>query len=190
MGTVCLLPLEDLQSKRTAIEAFSEIIRIFEEECETQERYCKEYIDMFLTLDSSTETEKYAPNSQSQIARLAIVCTTHSVSSFLIFPQDSEQFRRTAVKSGGDPQQQEEAGGGAENEGYGSHGDRQKNEPPETGSHAAEEDPRSVPSVIETPFFLYVTDTVPDQLLLMKHYSMQNFNVIAQWCIFSTVHIE
>lgn len=58
VGTVCLLPLEDLQSKRTAIEAFSEIIRIFEEECETQERYCKEYIDMFLTLDSSTETEK------------------------------------------------------------------------------------------------------------------------------------
>lgn len=53
-------PLKELQSKRTAIEAFSEIIRIFEEECETQERYSKEYIDMFLTLDSSTETEKYA----------------------------------------------------------------------------------------------------------------------------------
>uniref|UniRef100_A0A8C9YYK3 Phosphoinositide-3-kinase regulatory subunit 2 n=1 Tax=Sander lucioperca TaxID=283035 RepID=A0A8C9YYK3_SANLU len=30
---------QELQSKRTAIEAFSEIIRIFEEECETQERY-------------------------------------------------------------------------------------------------------------------------------------------------------
>ncbi len=52
--------LKELQSKRTAIEAFSEIIRIFEEECETQERYSKEYIDMFLTLDSSTETDKYA----------------------------------------------------------------------------------------------------------------------------------
>uniref|UniRef100_A0A8C9YXZ5 Phosphoinositide-3-kinase regulatory subunit 2 n=1 Tax=Sander lucioperca TaxID=283035 RepID=A0A8C9YXZ5_SANLU len=37
---------QELQSKRTAIEAFSEIIRIFEEECETQERYSKEYIDM------------------------------------------------------------------------------------------------------------------------------------------------
>uniref|UniRef100_A0A4W6E2X9 Phosphoinositide-3-kinase regulatory subunit 2 n=1 Tax=Lates calcarifer TaxID=8187 RepID=A0A4W6E2X9_LATCA len=37
---------QDLQSKRTAIEAFSEIIRIFEEECETQERYSKEYINM------------------------------------------------------------------------------------------------------------------------------------------------
>uniref|UniRef100_A0A3Q2WSG6 Phosphoinositide-3-kinase regulatory subunit 2 n=1 Tax=Haplochromis burtoni TaxID=8153 RepID=A0A3Q2WSG6_HAPBU len=46
------LTSQELQSKRTAIEAFSEIIRIFEEECETQERYSKEYIDMFLTLDS------------------------------------------------------------------------------------------------------------------------------------------
>lgn len=53
------LSTQDLQSKRTAIEAFSEIIRIFEEECETQERYSKEYINMFLTLDSSTETDKY-----------------------------------------------------------------------------------------------------------------------------------
>lgn len=53
--------LQELQSKRTAIEAFSEIIRIFEEECETQERYSKEYIDMFLTLDSSTKTDKYEP---------------------------------------------------------------------------------------------------------------------------------
>lgn len=51
--------LQELQSKRTAIEAFSEIIRIFEEECETQERYSKEYIDMFLTLDSSKESDKY-----------------------------------------------------------------------------------------------------------------------------------
>uniref|UniRef100_A0A3Q3W186 SH2 domain-containing protein n=1 Tax=Mola mola TaxID=94237 RepID=A0A3Q3W186_MOLML len=54
---------QDLQSKRTAIEAFNEIIRIFEEECETQERYSKEYIDMFLTLDNSTETDKIQSNS-------------------------------------------------------------------------------------------------------------------------------
>uniref|UniRef100_A0A3Q2X495 Phosphoinositide-3-kinase regulatory subunit 2 n=2 Tax=Haplochromini TaxID=319058 RepID=A0A3Q2X495_HAPBU len=40
------LTSQELQSKRTAIEAFSEIIRIFEEECETQERYSKEYIDI------------------------------------------------------------------------------------------------------------------------------------------------
>ncbi|XP_017269013.1 phosphatidylinositol 3-kinase regulatory subunit gamma isoform X2 [Kryptolebias marmoratus] len=54
---------QELQSKRTAIEAFSEIIRIFEEECETQERYSKEYIDMFLTLDNSTKTDKIQSNS-------------------------------------------------------------------------------------------------------------------------------
>ncbi|CAG5863940.1 unnamed protein product [Menidia menidia] len=54
---------QELQSKRTAIEAFSEIIRIFEEECNTQERFSKEYIDMFLTLDSSTKNDKIQSNS-------------------------------------------------------------------------------------------------------------------------------
>lgn len=53
-------PSQELQTKRTAIDAFSEIIRIFENECETQERYSKEYIDMFLTLNSSAETDKYS----------------------------------------------------------------------------------------------------------------------------------
>ncbi|XP_039984460.1 phosphatidylinositol 3-kinase regulatory subunit beta-like [Xiphias gladius] len=61
---------QDLQSKRTAIEAFSEIIRIFEEECETQERYSKEYINMFLTLDSSTETDKIQSNSDELQSRV------------------------------------------------------------------------------------------------------------------------
>lgn len=46
---------QELQSKKTAIEAFSEIIRIFEEECETHERYSKEYIDMFLTLNNTEQ---------------------------------------------------------------------------------------------------------------------------------------
>ncbi|XP_076582110.1 phosphatidylinositol 3-kinase regulatory subunit gamma-like isoform X1 [Chaetodon auriga] len=61
---------QELQSKRTAIEAFGEIIRIFEEECETQERYSKEYIDMFLTLDSSTETDKIQSNSDDLQSRV------------------------------------------------------------------------------------------------------------------------
>ncbi|KAM3619756.1 uncharacterized protein V6R79_013089 [Siganus canaliculatus] len=61
---------QELQSKRTAIEAFSEIIRIFEEECETQERYSKEYIDMFLTLDSSTEADKFQSNSDDLQSRV------------------------------------------------------------------------------------------------------------------------
>lgn len=61
---------QELQSKRTAIEAFSEIIRIFEEECETQERYSKEYIDMFLTLNSSTDTDKIQSNSDELQAKV------------------------------------------------------------------------------------------------------------------------
>ncbi|XP_068445784.1 phosphatidylinositol 3-kinase regulatory subunit gamma-like isoform X3 [Clinocottus analis] len=61
---------QELQSKRTAIEAFSEIIRIFEEECETQERYSKEYIDMFLTLDSSTQSDKIQNNSDELQSRV------------------------------------------------------------------------------------------------------------------------
>uniref|UniRef100_A0A3Q1J0A8 SH2 domain-containing protein n=1 Tax=Anabas testudineus TaxID=64144 RepID=A0A3Q1J0A8_ANATE len=61
---------QDLQSKQTAIEAFSEIIRIFEEECETQERYSKEYIDMFLTLDNSTETDNNPDELQSKVEEI------------------------------------------------------------------------------------------------------------------------
>ncbi|KAM7388030.1 hypothetical protein PAMP_024231 [Pampus punctatissimus] len=61
---------QELQTKRTAIEAFSEIIRIFEEECETQERYSKEYIDMFLTLDSSTESNKIQNNPDELQSRV------------------------------------------------------------------------------------------------------------------------
>ena len=36
--------------KRTAIEAFNETIKIFEEQCQTQERYSKEYIEKFNTI--------------------------------------------------------------------------------------------------------------------------------------------
>ncbi|XP_029285321.1 phosphatidylinositol 3-kinase regulatory subunit gamma-like [Cottoperca gobio] len=59
---------QELQSKQTAIEAFNEIIRIFEEECETQERYSKEYIDMFLSLDS--ESDKIQSNSDELQSRV------------------------------------------------------------------------------------------------------------------------
>ncbi|KAM9831497.1 phosphatidylinositol 3-kinase regulatory subunit gamma-like [Neosynchiropus ocellatus] len=56
----------ELQTKRTAIEAFSEIIRIFEEECKTHERYSKEYIDMFLTIDGIKETDKIQSSEDLQ----------------------------------------------------------------------------------------------------------------------------
>ncbi|KAF3835278.1 hypothetical protein F7725_027836 [Dissostichus mawsoni] len=61
---------QELQSKQTAIEAFNEIIRIFEEECETQERYSKEYIDMFLSVDSRTESDKIQSNSDELQSRV------------------------------------------------------------------------------------------------------------------------
>ncbi|KAM9358385.1 phosphatidylinositol 3-kinase regulatory subunit gamma-like [Symphorus nematophorus] len=80
---------QELQSKRTAIEAFSEIIRIFEEECETQERYSKEYIDMFLTLDSSTETDKIQNNSDELQSRVEEI---HSSKKKL-----EEELRRKAL---------------------------------------------------------------------------------------------
>lgn len=48
---------QELQSKRTAIEAFTEIIQIFEEECETHQRNIKEFIDVFLSPSSSKESE-------------------------------------------------------------------------------------------------------------------------------------
>ncbi|XP_053730632.1 phosphatidylinositol 3-kinase regulatory subunit gamma-like isoform X2 [Synchiropus splendidus] len=57
---------QELQTKRTAIEAFSEIIRIFEEECKTHERYSKEYIDMFLAIDGSKETDKIQSSEDLQ----------------------------------------------------------------------------------------------------------------------------
>lgn len=66
--------IQELQTKRTAIEAFSEIIRIFEEECETQERYSKEYIDMFLKLDSSAETDKYDSKHQHLLQSGPVSC--------------------------------------------------------------------------------------------------------------------
>ncbi|KAM8888615.1 phosphatidylinositol 3-kinase regulatory subunit gamma-like isoform 3-T3 [Synchiropus picturatus] len=61
---------QELQTKRTAIEAFSEIIRIFEEECKTHERYSKEYIDMFLAIDGSKETDNRIQSSEDLQARV------------------------------------------------------------------------------------------------------------------------
>lgn len=60
----------ELQSKRTAIEAFSEIIRIFEEECETHERYSKEYIDMFLSLNSTDQIQSNSEELQAKVEEI------------------------------------------------------------------------------------------------------------------------
>lgn len=49
--------------KRTAIEAFNETIKIFEEQCHTQERYSKEYIERFRREGNDKEIERYAKSS-------------------------------------------------------------------------------------------------------------------------------
>ncbi len=49
--------------KRTAIEAFNETINIFEEQCHTQERYSKEYIERFRREGNDEEIERYTKSS-------------------------------------------------------------------------------------------------------------------------------
>jgi hypothetical protein len=45
--------------KRTAIEAFNETIKIFEEQCQTQERYSKEYIEKFKREGNEKEIQRW-----------------------------------------------------------------------------------------------------------------------------------
>lgn len=44
--------------KRTAIEAFNETIKIFEEQCQSQERYSKEYIEKFKREGNEKEIQR------------------------------------------------------------------------------------------------------------------------------------
>lgn len=55
--------LQEIQMKRTAIEAFNETIKIFEEQCHTQERYSKEYIERFRREGNDKEIERYAKST-------------------------------------------------------------------------------------------------------------------------------
>ncbi|KAL3976907.1 cathepsin C [Sarotherodon galilaeus] len=49
---------QEIQMKRTAIEAFNETIKIFEEQCHTQERYSKDYIERFRRESNDKEIEQ------------------------------------------------------------------------------------------------------------------------------------
>jgi len=44
--------------KRTAIEAFNETIKIFEEQCQTQEKCSKEYIERFRREGNEKEVQR------------------------------------------------------------------------------------------------------------------------------------
>uniref|UniRef100_A0A673XB59 Phosphoinositide-3-kinase regulatory subunit 2 n=1 Tax=Salmo trutta TaxID=8032 RepID=A0A673XB59_SALTR len=61
---------QELQMKHTAIEAFTETINIFEEQCETQERYSKEYIDKFHREGNSQEIDRIQSNSDKLKSRV------------------------------------------------------------------------------------------------------------------------
>lgn len=49
---------QEIQMKRTAIEAFNETIKIFEEQCQTQERFSKEYIEKFRREGNEKEIQR------------------------------------------------------------------------------------------------------------------------------------
>ncbi|KAM4022631.1 phosphatidylinositol 3-kinase regulatory subunit gamma-like isoform 2-T2 [Anomaloglossus baeobatrachus] len=61
---------QEIQMKRTAIEAFSETIRIFEEQCHSQERYSKEIMDHFHREGNHKEMERIIINSEKLKSRL------------------------------------------------------------------------------------------------------------------------
>lgn len=60
--------------KRTAIEAFNETIKIFEEQCHTQERYSKEYIERFRREGNDKEIERYSYTKSATHRALLEVC--------------------------------------------------------------------------------------------------------------------
>lgn len=83
--------------KRTAIEAFNETIKIFEEQCHTQERYSKEYMERFRREGNDKEIERYTMSS----INTALVCNLdlRVYKSFLILSQDHDELREAQIPS-------------------------------------------------------------------------------------------
>ncbi|XP_029005282.1 phosphoinositide-3-kinase, regulatory subunit 3b (gamma) isoform X5 [Betta splendens] len=61
---------QEIQMKRTAIEAFNETIKIFEDQCHTQERYSKDYIERFRREGNDKEIERIMMNYEKLKSRL------------------------------------------------------------------------------------------------------------------------
>ncbi|NWR74415.1 P85A kinase, partial [Centropus unirufus] len=61
---------QEIQMKRTAIEAFNETIKIFEEQCQTQERYSKEYIEKFKREGNDKEIQRIMHNFEKLKSRI------------------------------------------------------------------------------------------------------------------------
>ncbi|KAM6986185.1 phosphatidylinositol 3-kinase regulatory subunit alpha isoform 1-T1 [Aplochiton taeniatus] len=62
---------QEIQMKRTAIEAFNETIKIFEEQCQTQERYSKEYIEKFRREGNDKEIQRIMGNHEKLKSRIS-----------------------------------------------------------------------------------------------------------------------
>uniref|UniRef100_A0A3P8VSW4 Phosphatidylinositol 3-kinase regulatory subunit alpha n=1 Tax=Cynoglossus semilaevis TaxID=244447 RepID=A0A3P8VSW4_CYNSE len=61
---------QEIQMKRTAIEAFNETIKIFEEQCQTQERFSKEYIEKFRREGNDKEIQRIMENYDKLKSRI------------------------------------------------------------------------------------------------------------------------
>uniref|UniRef100_A0A8D3B2P7 Phosphatidylinositol 3-kinase regulatory subunit alpha n=1 Tax=Scophthalmus maximus TaxID=52904 RepID=A0A8D3B2P7_SCOMX len=62
---------QEIQMKRTAIEAFNETIKIFEEQCLTQERFSKEYIEKFRKEGNEKEIQRIMENYDKLKSRIS-----------------------------------------------------------------------------------------------------------------------
>ncbi|KAG7476964.1 hypothetical protein MATL_G00088360 [Megalops atlanticus] len=62
---------QEIQMKRTAIGAFNETIKIFEEQCQTQERYSKEYIEKFRREGNEKEIQRIMVNYEKLKSRIS-----------------------------------------------------------------------------------------------------------------------
>ncbi|KAK6305165.1 hypothetical protein J4Q44_G00239450 [Coregonus suidteri] len=69
---------QEIQMKRTAIEAFNETIKIFEEQCQTQERYSKEYIEKFRREGNEKEIQRIMGNYEKLKSRITSSPTSSS----------------------------------------------------------------------------------------------------------------
>ncbi|KAG8456545.1 hypothetical protein GDO86_002359 [Hymenochirus boettgeri] len=62
---------QEIQMKKTAIEAFNETIKIFEEQCQTQEKYSKEYIEKFRREGNEKEIQRILHNHEKLKSRIS-----------------------------------------------------------------------------------------------------------------------
>ncbi|XP_063819452.1 phosphatidylinositol 3-kinase regulatory subunit alpha isoform X2 [Pseudophryne corroboree] len=67
----CTRTSQEIQMKRTAIEAFNETIKIFEEQCQTQEKYSKEYIEKFKREGNEKEVQRILHNYEKLKSRIS-----------------------------------------------------------------------------------------------------------------------